>query len=72
MIILVILKRMPELTHHQWKLIFTAVRNYQINHPQSIPCYEGLYGELSQILDTLYPYAYSETYLNHEQQTTNS
>lgn len=63
---------MPELTHHQWKLIFTAVRNYQINHPQSIPCYEGLYHELSQILDTLYPYAYSQSYLNDEHETTNT
>ena len=63
---------MPDFTHEQWKLVFTAVRNYQINHPQSVPCYEGLYNELSQILDALYPYAYSETYLDHESKTTDS
>jgi hypothetical protein len=63
---------MTDFTHEQWKLVFTAVRNYQINHPQSVPCYEGLYNELSQILDALYPYAYSETYLDHEPKTTNS
>ena len=64
------LKKMPELTHHQWKLIFTAVRKYQMNHPQSVPCYDGLYNELSEILDALYPYAYSQSYLDHE--TTNT
>ena len=63
---------MPELTHHQWKLIFTAVRKYQKEHPQSVPCYKGMYHDLSYILDVLYPYAYSESYLDHEQETTNS
>ena len=60
---------MPELTHHQWKLIFTAVRKYQMNHPQSVPCYDGLYNELSEILDALYPYAYSQSYID---ETTNT
>ena len=59
-----ILRRMPELTHHQWKLIFTAVRKYQQSYPQSVPCYKGMYHDLAYILDVLYPYAYSETYLD--------
>ena len=63
---------MPELTQHQWKLIFTAVRKYQMNHPQSVPCYDGLYNELSEILDTLHPYAYSDIYLDNEHKTTNT
>lgn len=58
------LKPPLDFNHHQWKLIFTAVRKYQMNHPQSVPCYDGLYNELSEILDVLYPYAYSETYLD--------
>ena len=65
-------RKMPEFTHHQWKLIFTAVRKYQMNHPQSVPCYDGLYNELSEILDALYPYAYSETYLDNEHETTDT
>jgi hypothetical protein len=64
-----ILIKMPEFTHHQWKLIFTAVRKYQINHPQSVPCYDGLYNELSEILDALQPYAYSQSYID---ETTNT
>ena len=59
-----ILRKMPEFTHHQWKLIYTAVRKYQVNHPASIGCYVEMNKELSEILDVLYPYAYSETYLD--------
>jgi hypothetical protein len=62
-------RKMPEFTHHQWKLIFTAVRKYQMNHPQSVPCYKGMYHDLSYILDVLHPYAYSEIYLD---ETTNT
>jgi len=58
--------RMPEFNHHQWKLIFTAVRKYQISHPESIGCYAEMHKELSEILDALYPYAYSESYLENE------
>ena len=64
------LKKMPEFTHHQWKLIYTAVRKYQVNHPASIGCYAEMNKELSEILDVLYPYAFTETYLDHE--TTNT
>ena len=53
-----------DLNHHQWKLIFTAVRKYQKEHPKSVPCYGEMYDELSEILDVLYPYAYSESYLD--------
>ena len=61
---------MPELNHHQWKLIYTAVRKYQVNHPATIGCYAEMHKELSYILDVLYPYAFTETYLDHE--TTNT
>jgi len=64
MLLIQILRKMPEFNHHQWKLIFTAVRKYQINHPASIGCYAKMNKELSEILDVLYPYAYSETYLD--------
>jgi len=57
---------MPDFTHHQWKLIFTAVRKYQFNYPEHVSCYTEMRKELSEILDILEPYAYSETYLNHE------
>ena len=60
------LKRMPELTHHQWKLIFTAVRKYQFNYPEYVSCYTEMHKELSEILNILEPYAYTETYLDHE------
>jgi hypothetical protein len=63
---------MPEFNHHQWKMIFTAVRKYQKEHPRIVPCYTEMYDELSQILDALYPYAYSETYIENEQQTINT
>ena len=59
-----ILRRMPELTHHQWKLISTAVRKYQFNYPEYVSCYTEMRKELSEILDILEPYAYTETYLD--------
>ena len=62
---------MPDLTHHQWKLIFTSVRKYQKEHPRIVPCYTELYDELKYILDVLEPYAYSETYLDNEYKNTN-
>ena len=64
------LKKMTEFTHHQWKLIYTAVRKYQMNYPQSVGCYTEMRQELDEILDVLYPYAFTETYLDHE--TTNT
>jgi len=64
MLLIQILRKMPEFNHHQWKLIFTAVRKYQMNYPQSVGCYTKMRQELSEILDVLYPYAYSETYLD--------
>ena len=53
-----------DLNHHQWKLVYTAVRKYQMNYPQSIGCYQEMYKELGEILEVLYPYAYSESYLD--------
>ena len=66
MLLTPILRRMPELTHHQWKLIFTAVRKYQFNYPEYVSCYTEMRKELSEILEILEPYAYTETYLDHE------
>lgn len=49
---------MKEFDHHQWKLIFTAVRRAQLN---SIT--DGKeYKEYEKILDQLYPLAYREQY----------
>ena len=52
-----ILRKMPELTKHQWKLIFTAVSSYRANHPLTVPCYKGMNEDLSLILDIIHPYA---------------
>ena len=65
-------KKMPEFTQHQWKLIYTALRKYQLNYTQYVNCYTEMHKELSEILDILEPYAYSELYLDHEYKTTNS
>ena len=50
--------------HDQWKLIFTAVRRYQIDK-----CLHDSadYWECSVVLDELFQYAYTESYLeeNH-------
>jgi len=67
-----ILRRMPELTHHQWKLIFTAVRKYQFNYPEYVSCYTEMRKDLTEILNILEPYAYTETYLDNEHETTDT
>ena len=48
------------LNHHQWKLVFDAVRKQQVN---SIVDGES-YKEYDEILTELWDLAYSETYLN--------
>jgi len=53
---------MPELSHHQWKLIFDAVRKQQVNQIVSSKFYE----EYNEILNEIYPLAYSETYLDNK------
>ena len=35
-----------------------------MNYPQSVGCYQEMHKELGEILDVLYPYAYSESYLD--------
>ena len=60
------LRKMPELTQHQWKLIFTAVSSYRANHPLTVPCYKGMNEDLSLILDIIHPYA------NLNNETTNT
>jgi hypothetical protein len=57
MLPILILRKMPELTQHQWKLIFTAVSSYRANHPLTVPCYKGMNEDLSLILDIIHPYA---------------
>ena len=52
-----ILRKMPELSKQQWKLIFTAVSSYRANHPLTVPCYKGMNEDLSLILDIIHPYA---------------
>ena len=66
MLLTLILRRMPELSKHQWKLIFTAVSSYRANHPLTVPCYKGMNEDLSLILDIIHPYA------NLDYETTNT
>jgi len=61
-------KKMPELTKEQWKLIFTAVKSYRANHPLTVPCYKGMYHDLTHILDIIHPYAN----LDYEHKATDS
>ena len=50
------------LNHHQWKLVFDAVRKQQVNS-----IVDGSdYKEYDQILNQLWDLAYSETYSNIE------
>jgi hypothetical protein len=48
------------LTHHQWKLIFSAVRKEQQRQVVSSKYYE----EYDEILNSIFDLAHSETYLN--------
>ena len=68
MLPILILRKMPELTQHQWKLIFTAVSSYRANHPLTVPCYKGMNEDLSLILDIIRPYAN----LDYEHETTDT
>jgi hypothetical protein len=50
------------LNHHQWKLIYDAVRKQQMNS-----VVDGVnYKEYGEILNELWELAYSETYFNIE------
>ena len=53
---------MPELSHHQWKLIFDAVRKQQVNQIVSSKFYE----EYNEILNEIFMIAHSETYLDNK------
>ena len=58
---------MTNLTHHEWKLIFSAVRKQQLN---SIT--DGKeYKELNSILDKIYDLAYTETYSDDKEAIRN-
>ena len=56
------------LSHHQWKLIFNAVRQQQKHLDPDDLNYSGQYQEYHTILDKLYPIAYNESYLSTEGQ----
>ncbi len=60
MLPILILRRMPELTHHQWKLIYDAVRAKQLNSIVDGKAYK----EYETILIELWDVAYSENYLD--------
>ena len=49
-----------EFDHHQWKLIFSAVRKQQ----QLQVTDSKWYKEYDEILNKLYPVAYSENYID--------
>jgi len=55
---------MENFTHHELKLIYTAVRKYQ---KSTLGNYflDPEYYELGQILDKLQPVAYAESYAEH-------
>jgi|TARA_A100001515_G_C4441397_1_gene167090 hypothetical protein len=53
---------MPELSHHQWKLIFSAVRKAQQREVVSSKFYE----EYNEILNEIFMIAHSETYLDNK------
>ena len=51
-----------KLNHHQWKLVYDAVRKQQVSS-----MIDGLnYNEYNTILDELWELAYAETYANIE------
>jgi hypothetical protein len=50
------------LNHHQWKLVFDAVRKQQVNSIVDGSSYK----EYDEILNKLWDLAYSETYANIE------
>ena len=49
-----------EFDHHQWKLVFNAVRKQQ----QLQVTDSKWYKEYDEILNALYPFAYTENYLD--------
>ena len=49
-----------EFDHHQWKLIFSAIRKQQQLQVTSSKWYK----EYDEILNKLYPVAYSENYID--------
>ena len=53
---------MGDFSHHELKLVFTAVRRYQRNMLGN-PLYADDYSALGRILTALQPVAYSKSYL---------
>lgn len=53
---------MHTLSHHEWKLVYTAVRKAQKQLNYDSLSYASEYEEYHHILNKLYPLAYSETY----------
>lgn len=50
------------LNHHQWKMVFDAVRKAQKSLNYDSANYTEEYVEYHHILDQLYPLAYTESY----------
>ena len=55
-------KVVGDFSHHELKLIFTAVRRYQRNMSGN-PLYADDYAALGRILTELQPLAFAQTYL---------
>ncbi len=53
---------MHTLSHHEWKLVYTAVRKAQKRLNYDHLSYAAEYEEYHHILNKLYPLAYSESY----------
>lgn len=53
---------MHTLSHHEWKLVYTAVRKAQKRLNYESLSYSAEYEEYHHILNKLYSFAYSETY----------
>lgn len=54
------------MNHHQWKLVFNAVRKAQKELDWESLSYSEEYEEYHHILNELYPLAYDESYLHSQ------
>tara|TARA_Y100000592_G_scaffold89196_1_gene146108 strand:+ start:6784 stop:6945 length:162 start_codon:yes stop_codon:yes gene_type:complete len=53
---------MPNLSHHEWSLTFSAVRKAQQSQVVGSKCYQ----EYDEILNKIFDLAHSQTYLNNK------
>ena len=64
-------KGVGDFSHHELKLIFTAVRRYQRNMSGN-PLYADDYAALGRILTELQPIAFAQTYLQPQDGSAHS